>query len=221
MFAPSIPTTGMAKVISGLYRIPAIRIDFDCAFTNTVPVDAIRGAGKPEALFLLERLVDLAAHETGRTPSSCAAEPAGPADMPYEGGERLHPTTPTIVRRCSSGAGEGQTMPVRGRKAASAAKGMKRGIGFGCHLHGHPAASPTSIRWCRSRPSGLIAAPARRAREQGHETYSPRSCRRRSRCRSRKSRCARAIRHHPAWRRTGGSSSTIISGTTLRRAPTW
>ena len=69
MFAPTIPTTGLAKVISGLYRIPAIRIDFDCAFTNTVPVDAIRGAGKPEALFLLERLVDLAAHETGRTPA--------------------------------------------------------------------------------------------------------------------------------------------------------
>src|SRR5206468_7155220 len=46
MFAPTIATTGMAKVISGLYRIPAIRLDFDCAFTNTVPVDAIRGAGK-------------------------------------------------------------------------------------------------------------------------------------------------------------------------------
>src|SRR5580704_11917305 len=43
MVAPTIPTTGLAKVISGLYRIPAIRIDFDCAFTNTVPVDAIRG----------------------------------------------------------------------------------------------------------------------------------------------------------------------------------
>ena len=69
MFAPSIPTTGLAKVISGLYRIPAIHVDFDCAFTNTVPVDAIRGAGKPEALFLLERLVDIAAHETGRTPT--------------------------------------------------------------------------------------------------------------------------------------------------------
>src|SRR4029453_4952496 len=48
---------------------PATRIYFDCAFTNTVPGDAIRGAGKPEALFLLERLVDLAAHETGRTPA--------------------------------------------------------------------------------------------------------------------------------------------------------
>ncbi|MFI5001721.1 MAG: xanthine dehydrogenase family protein molybdopterin-binding subunit, partial [Reyranellales bacterium] len=84
MFAPSIPTTGLAKVISGLYRIPTIRIDFDCAFTNTVPVDAIRGAGKPEALFLLERLVDLAAHETGRTPAELRRlNLLTPADMPY------------------------------------------------------------------------------------------------------------------------------------------
>ena len=67
MYAPTISTTGLAKVISGLYRIPAIHLDFDCVFTNTVPVDAIRGAGKPEALFLLERLVDLAAQETGRS----------------------------------------------------------------------------------------------------------------------------------------------------------
>ena len=84
MFAPSIPTTGLAKVISGLYRIPAIRVDFDCAFTNTVPVDAIRGAGKPEALYLLERLVDIAAHETGRTPADLRRpNPLFPPDMPF------------------------------------------------------------------------------------------------------------------------------------------
>ena len=40
-------------MISGLYRIPAIRVDFDCVFTNTVPVDAIRGAGKPEANYIV------------------------------------------------------------------------------------------------------------------------------------------------------------------------
>ena len=73
MFAPTIPTTGLAKVISGLYRIPAIHIDFDCAFTNTVPVDAIRGAGKPEALFLLERLVDhRRARDRPHARSTCA-----------------------------------------------------------------------------------------------------------------------------------------------------
>ncbi len=70
MFAPTIPTTGLAKVISGLYRIPAIRVDFDCVFTNTVPVDAIRGAGKPEALFLLERLVDRRTRDRPQPPSN-------------------------------------------------------------------------------------------------------------------------------------------------------
>jgi carbon-monoxide dehydrogenase large subunit len=91
MFAPSIPTTGLAKVISGLYRIPAIRIDFDCAFTNTVPVDAIRGAGKPEALFLLERLVDLAAHETGpHAGSTASSQPAAARRDALCGSQRLH-----------------------------------------------------------------------------------------------------------------------------------
>ena len=85
MFAPSIPTTGMARVISGLYHVPAIYIDFDCAFTNTVPVDAIRGAGKPETILLLERFVDLAAQETGRSPIELRRlNLLTSADMPYQ-----------------------------------------------------------------------------------------------------------------------------------------
>ena len=65
---PTIPTGGMAKVLTSLYAIPAAHIHLRCAFTNTVPVDAIRGAGKPEALVLMEGLVDAAARETGRDP---------------------------------------------------------------------------------------------------------------------------------------------------------
>ncbi|MEI6203210.1 MAG: molybdopterin cofactor-binding domain-containing protein, partial [Enhydrobacter sp.] len=84
MVAPTISTAGLSKVISGLYRIPAISLDFDCAFTNTVPVDAIRGAGKPEALFLLERLVDLAAQETGRSPIELRRlNMLKPSELPY------------------------------------------------------------------------------------------------------------------------------------------
>ena len=69
MFAPSIPTTGLAKVISGLYRLPAIDIEFDCAFTNTVPVDAYRGAGRPEATYVVERIVEVAAREMKMDPA--------------------------------------------------------------------------------------------------------------------------------------------------------
>jgi carbon-monoxide dehydrogenase large subunit len=68
---PTIPTGGMAKVLCGLYDIGAAHIAMRCAFTNTAPVDAVRGAGKPEALVLLERLVDIAARRRGATRSRC------------------------------------------------------------------------------------------------------------------------------------------------------
>ncbi len=68
-FAPCIPTYLYGTLLQGLYRTPAIHVDVTAAFTNTVPVDALRGAGRPEATYLLERLLDQAAHETGRDPA--------------------------------------------------------------------------------------------------------------------------------------------------------
>jgi carbon-monoxide dehydrogenase large subunit len=62
-FAPLIPTALYVTLFSGLYKIPAIWGEIWGTLTNTVPVDAYRGAGRPEASYLLERLVDLAAAE--------------------------------------------------------------------------------------------------------------------------------------------------------------
>ncbi|HSF80815.1 MAG TPA: xanthine dehydrogenase family protein molybdopterin-binding subunit [Anaerolineales bacterium] len=62
-FAPLIPTALYITLFSGLYKIPAIWGEVWGVLTNTVPVDAYRGAGRPEASYLLERLVDLAASE--------------------------------------------------------------------------------------------------------------------------------------------------------------
>lgn len=64
-FAPLIPTALYITVLSGLYKIPAIFGETWGILTNTVPVDAYRGAGRPEAAYLLERLVDLAARDLG------------------------------------------------------------------------------------------------------------------------------------------------------------
>src|SRR5271165_2945791 len=64
-FAPCVPTYLYATLLSGVYRIPVIHAEVKAVFTNTVPVDAYRGAGRPEATFLLERLVDAVAHDTG------------------------------------------------------------------------------------------------------------------------------------------------------------
>ncbi|MSP04784.1 MAG: xanthine dehydrogenase family protein molybdopterin-binding subunit [Acetobacteraceae bacterium] len=64
-FAPAIPTYLYATLLAGVYKTPVIYVEVKAVFTNTVPVDAYRGAGRPEATFLLERLVDAIAHDTG------------------------------------------------------------------------------------------------------------------------------------------------------------
>jgi carbon-monoxide dehydrogenase large subunit len=64
-FATSVPTYLSATLMAGVYKTPAIYVEVRAVFTNTVPVDAYRGAGRPEATYVIERLVDAAARATG------------------------------------------------------------------------------------------------------------------------------------------------------------
>ncbi len=68
-FASSVPTYLYAPLLSGQYNIPAIYCEVDGVYTNTAPVDAYRGAGRPEATFVVERLVEVAARQTGQDPA--------------------------------------------------------------------------------------------------------------------------------------------------------
>src|SRR6185437_8242829 len=68
-FSSSIPTYLYATLLSGQYAIPQIYCEVDAVYTNTVPVDAYRGAGRPEATFVVERLVEVAAREMGIDPA--------------------------------------------------------------------------------------------------------------------------------------------------------
>ncbi len=67
-YATIIPTSASWVSMGGNYCIPSVSMSVDAVFTNTVPIDAYRGAGRPESAYLIERLVDLAAFETGRDP---------------------------------------------------------------------------------------------------------------------------------------------------------
>jgi carbon-monoxide dehydrogenase large subunit len=69
LFAPAIPTYLYGTLLAGVYKTPAIYAEVDGVYTNTTPVDAYRGAGRPEACYLLERLMDLAANELGMDPA--------------------------------------------------------------------------------------------------------------------------------------------------------
>jgi CO/xanthine dehydrogenase Mo-binding subunit len=83
-FAPLIPTLG-AVLSPGVYAIPTCHVRVRGVYTNTVPVDAYRGAGRPEAAYVIERLVDHAAREVGITPDSLRRRNfIKPAAMPYQ-----------------------------------------------------------------------------------------------------------------------------------------
>ncbi len=219
MFAPTIPTTGLAKVISGLYRIPAIRIDFDCAFTNTVPVDAIRGAGKPEALFLLERLVDLAAHETGRTPVELRRINLLRADeMPYAAASGYTYDAADCMRLFDTALAVADEPGFAARRTASEAAGKYRGLGFSCHLHGTGGVADEHVV-VSVEAHRLVARVGTQSQGQGHETVFAQILSAAlgvpvERIEIRQG-DTRTIPHGGG---TGGSSSTIISGTTLKRA---
>ncbi|HKU05768.1 MAG TPA: xanthine dehydrogenase family protein molybdopterin-binding subunit [Bradyrhizobium sp.] len=63
--APVVPTMAMGSAMGGVYDIPLVAFVTQGVFTNTTPVDAYRGAGKPEANYLIERCIDIAAHQLG------------------------------------------------------------------------------------------------------------------------------------------------------------
>jgi len=219
MFAPTIPTTGLAKVISGLYRIPAIRMDFDCAFTNTVPVDAIRGAGKPEALFLLERLVDIAAHETGRSPIELRRlNLLRPDEMPYAAASGYTYDAADCIGLFDTAMRVADVAGFVTRRAASEAAGRRRGLGVSCHLHGTGGIADEHVV-VQAVADRLVARVGTQSQGQGHETVFAQVLAASlgvpvERIEIRQG-DTKSIPHGGG---TGGSSSTIISGTTLKRA---
>jgi carbon-monoxide dehydrogenase large subunit len=83
-FAPAIPTYLYGTLMSGQYDIPAIHVHVRGVFTNTTPVDAYRGAGRPEATFVVERLMHLAAEETGLDQAEVPKRNFAPDAFPYQ-----------------------------------------------------------------------------------------------------------------------------------------
>ncbi len=90
--APGIPTTLYGRIITGVYRIPAAYVKVYGVYTNTAMVDAYRGAGRPEASYLIERMVDRFAAEIGMDPAEVRRKNFIPPDaFPYDNGLGLLP----------------------------------------------------------------------------------------------------------------------------------
>jgi carbon-monoxide dehydrogenase large subunit len=133
-FGPFIPQLA-APMLSGVYKIGSIFLGIKGTTTNTVPVDAYRGAGRPEAIYCLERAIDVAARELGLAPEELRRRNfIAPSDMPYQ--------TPVESRYDSGDFGGILERALRradwagfpARKKQSEARKKKRGIGLGMYI---------------------------------------------------------------------------------------
>jgi aerobic carbon-monoxide dehydrogenase large subunit len=152
-FAPSVPTWLYGTLLAGQYTTPAIYCNVKAVFTNTVPVDAYRGAGRPEATFVVERLMSKAARELGIDQIELRRKNfIQPHQFPYQ--------TPVAVVYDTGNYQAGMDKAIEladykgfeTRRAASTANGKLRGIGVSSYVEA-----------CGIAPSSLVGALGARA----------------------------------------------------------
>ncbi|MGD1876237.1 MAG: xanthine dehydrogenase family protein molybdopterin-binding subunit [Kiloniellaceae bacterium] len=134
-FSTAVPTYLYATLLAGQYTTPVIFANVKAVFTNTAPVDAYRGAGRPEATYVVERLVEVAAREMKLDPAEIRRRNfIQPDQFPYQ--------TPVALQYDIGNYGQALDKALEmidydgfpARKAASEAKGMLRGIGFSAYI---------------------------------------------------------------------------------------
>jgi carbon-monoxide dehydrogenase large subunit len=134
-FASSVPTYLYGTLLAGQYKTPNIYVEVDSVFTNTAPVDAYRGAGRPEATFLVERIVELAARELGRDPAELRRQNMiQPEDFPYQTPVALEYDTGDFEASLDRALELADYAGFAGRKASALEAGKLRGIGFSCYI---------------------------------------------------------------------------------------
>src|SRR5918995_884328 len=134
-FASCVPTYLYATLLAGQYKTPAIYCAVDAVYTNTAPVDAYRGAGRPEATYLIETIVETAARETGRDPAELRRKNFIPNDaFPYQTPVALQYDTGDYEASLNEALKLADYANFAQRRAASEAKGKLRGVGFSCYI---------------------------------------------------------------------------------------
>ncbi len=181
-FSSSVPTYLYAPLLSGQYDIPAIYAEVDGIYTTTAPVDAYRGAGRPEATFVVERLMEVAAREIGVDPAQFRKKNfvtkfphQTPVIMCYDAGDYNASLEKALEMADYKNVGK--------RKRESAKKGLLRGVGISAYIEAcgiAPSAAVGSLGagvglWesaeVRVNPIGTVEIlTGSHSHGQGHET---------------------------------------------------
>ena len=184
-FAPSVPTWLHGTLMAGNYKTPLIYVNVKAVFTNTVPVDAYRGAGRPEATFQLERVIDKAAREMGIDPVELRRRNFI-TEFPYETPVAVAYDTGDYNATLDKALELADADGFEARAAASAANGKWRGFGVNTYIEACGIAPSALVGQLGARAGlyesatvrvnatgGLVVMTGSHSHGQGHETAFP------------------------------------------------
>jgi len=167
-FASCVPTILYATLLAGQYTTPAIYCEVTAVFTNTTPVDAYRGAGRPEATYVVERLVETAAREMKIDPAEIRRRNFIKS-FPYQTPVALMYDTGNYEATLDAALMLGDVAGYAKRKAESTARGKLRGIGYSCYIEACGIA-PSSVAGSLGARAGLYEAGEVRVHPTGKVT---------------------------------------------------
>jgi len=171
-FGPAIQTLAGGRIIGGVYRIPAIHNAVHGVITNTAPVDAYRGAGRPESAYIMERLLEAAARELGIPVDDIRRRNLlTPAELPHDNGLGLLfdvGNFPAVLDKALANA-DWTGFPAR--KAAAMARGKRYGRGLCYYVEIAGGGSRDEFADVKVLPGGTVeVAVGTQSNGQGHET---------------------------------------------------
>jgi aerobic carbon-monoxide dehydrogenase large subunit len=169
--APYIPTLGL-RVMGGTYRVPVVAARVKGYFTNTTCVTSYRGAGRPEAIYVTERLMDRAAAAFGIDRLEIRRRNlVTPDEIPYRTWKGLVIDSGEFPANLAEAARRADWAGFEKRRTESAARGKKRGIGVSCYFEasgGPPVPEPAKLHFTDT--GAIEIHVATQTNGQGHET---------------------------------------------------
>jgi aerobic carbon-monoxide dehydrogenase large subunit len=167
-YAPFIPFIG-AGMSPGVYDIPVCHVRIRGAFTNTVPVDAYRGAGRPEAAYVIERLVDVAAHDVGVEPDALRRKNFIRA-MPHTTATGKTYDSGDFAAHLQRAQASADWAGFERRLARSRKAGRLRGIGIATYIEACGNNGPDTARVRLDADGGVTVLAGTQSTGQGHAT---------------------------------------------------
>ncbi|MBP2296912.1 carbon-monoxide dehydrogenase large subunit [Azospirillum rugosum] len=170
-YGPFIPTDAGSAMLVGSYITPAVYVRVKGVFTNTQPVDAYRGAGRPEAAYLLERLIDHAGRETGLGPAEIRRRNFIPVSaMPYATPMGQTYDTGDFRQNLEDGLALADLAGLPARKAEAKARGRLRGAGLATYIEACSGGGAEQATVQVNGDGRIVLMIGTQTNGQGHET---------------------------------------------------